>query len=203
LSLHFARSPACEQFANERDRKCNAPKLSLLNAEIVVQSSKRPTPLRRDVINNITHIVQHDCENEVCMDWSDFNFPDMYGLEMDAYETVDATELCGQDDATNCSLLEGDNVSVLSQETDLFDFVPPPKDHPLMFTSDQKWTIASLKLLDAMNAPNYAFSAIIKWARAAKAHNYSFYPQGGLSHSKNVDILFQPMNNAKQLCQSV
>ena len=53
-----------------------------------------------------------------------------------------------------------------------------------MFMSDQKWTIALLKLLDNMNA-------IIKWARAvAKNNNYSFYPQGGLLRSKNVDILF-------------
>ncbi len=77
LSLHFARSPAWEQFANERDCKRNAPKLSLNNAEIVVQSSKRPMPLRRDVINDISHIVQHDCENEVWMDWSNFNFHNM------------------------------------------------------------------------------------------------------------------------------
>jgi hypothetical protein len=27
----------------------------------------------------------------------------------------------------------------------------PPKDHPLMFMSDQKWTVALLKLLDEMN----------------------------------------------------
>ena len=106
--------------------------------------------------------MQHDCENEVCKDWSDFNFPDMYGHEMDAYETVDATELCGQDNATDCSSLEGDNVPVLTQETDRFDFFPPPKDHPLVFTSDQKWTIALLKLLDDINAPDYAFEAIIK-----------------------------------------
>ena len=79
LSLHLARSPACGQFANECDRTCNARKLSLLNAVIVVQSSKRPMPLRRDVVNDITHIEQHDCENEVCNDWSDFNFPNMYG----------------------------------------------------------------------------------------------------------------------------
>ena len=85
-SLHLARSPVCEQFANERDRKRNARKLSLSNAEIVVQSSKRPTPLRRDVVNNITHIVQHDSKNEVLQDWSDFNFPDMYGDKIDAYE---------------------------------------------------------------------------------------------------------------------
>ncbi len=78
LSLYLARSPACEQFANERDRKRNARKLSLLNAEIVVQGSKRPTPLSGDVVNDITHIVQHDCENEVLKDWSDVNFPDMY-----------------------------------------------------------------------------------------------------------------------------
>jgi hypothetical protein len=84
LSLHLARSPACEQFANERDQKQNARKLSLLNVEIVVQSSKRPTLLRRDVVNDITHIVKQESENEVLKDWSDFNFPDMYDNEMDA-----------------------------------------------------------------------------------------------------------------------
>ena len=54
-----------------------------------------------------------------------------------------------------------------------------------------------------MNAPDYAFEAIIKWSQAAKDNNYSFGPQGGLSCSKNVDILFQSMNNAKQLLPSV
>ena len=101
---------------------------------MIVQSNKRPTPLRGDDIKDITHIVQHDCENEVCKDWSDFNFPDMYGDKMDAYETVEATKLCAQDDATDCSSSEGDTVSVLSQDTEEFSFVPPPKDHPLMFS---------------------------------------------------------------------
>ncbi len=106
LSLHLAQSPACEQFANERDRKRNAAcKLSLLNAEIVAEGSKRPTPLCRDVVNDITHIVQHESENEVLKDWSDFNFPDMYGDEMDAYE-----EVCAHDDVTDCSSSAGDNV---------------------------------------------------------------------------------------------
>jgi hypothetical protein len=49
-----------------------------------------------------------------------------------------------------------------------------------------------------MNAPDYAFKAIIKWAQVAKHNIYSFYPQGGLLLSKNVVILFLPMNNAKQ-----
>ncbi len=88
LSLHLARSPACEQFANERDQKRNARKLSLLNVEIVVQSSKRPTLFCRDVVNDITQIVQQESENEVLKDWSDFNFPDMYDNKMDAYEQM-------------------------------------------------------------------------------------------------------------------
>jgi hypothetical protein len=90
----------------------------------------------------------------------------MYGDEMDAYEDVAATNLSAHDDATNYASSGGDNVSVLSQDTDKFDFVPPPKDHPLMFTSDQKRTIALLKFLDDMYAPDYAFEAISKWARA-------------------------------------
>jgi hypothetical protein len=203
FSLHLAQSPACEQFANERDRKRNARKLSLLNAEIVVQSSKRPTLLRRDVVNDITHIVQHESESEVLKDWSDFNFSDMYGDKMDAYEQNDSSTTCEHNNDTDCSSSKEDNVLVLSQDTDKCNFVPPPKDHPLMFTSDQKWMMALLKLLDDMNAPDYASEAIIKWGRAAKDDNYSFHPQGGLSRSKNVDILFQSMNNAKQLLLSV
>jgi hypothetical protein len=148
--------------------------------------------------------VQHDCENKVRQDRSDLNFPDMYVNELDVYETVDATNFCAQDDATDCASSETCNLSVLSQDTDEFDFVPPPKDHPLMFVSDQKWTIALLKLLDNMNATDYAFKqVIIKWGCAAKDDNYSFFPQGGLSRSKNVDILFQSMNNSKQILPSV
>jgi hypothetical protein len=40
-----------------------------------------------------------------------------------------------------------------------------------------------------MHAPDYALEAIIKWGRAAKDDNHSFYSQGGLSRSKHVDFL--------------
>ena len=43
-------------------------------------------------------------------------------------------------------------------------------------------TVALLKLLDDMNAPDYAFSKILKWAHNAQAESYSFHPaNGGLS----------------------
>ena len=108
------------------------------------------------------------------------------------------------DDPSNGSLPEEDHESVLSEDTEKFGFVPPPHDHPLMFTSYQKWTIALLKLLDHMNAPDYVFEAIIKWAGATRDNNHTPLPEGGLSRSKNVDILFQSMTkNAKQLLPSV
>jgi hypothetical protein len=50
-----------------------------------------------------------------------------------------------------------------------------------MYSTDQKWTIALLKLLDDMNAPDYAFASVLKWARNAQANGYSFYPIGGQS----------------------
>jgi len=72
-----------------------------------------------------------------------------------------------------------------------------------MYTRDQKWTIALLKILDDMNAPDYAFSDVIKWAQAASSDDYSFCPDGGCSRLRNIDILFQSVHNAKRLLPSV
>ena len=59
---------------------------------------------------------------------------------------------------------------------------PPLSTQPLIFTTDQKWTVALLKLLDDMNAPDYAITKVLKWANSAQAEGYSFHPaNGGLS----------------------
>jgi hypothetical protein len=71
--------------------------------------------------------------------------------------------------------------------------------HPFFFASDQKWTIALLTLLDDMNAPDYAFTAVLKWARVASEEWYSFNPKGGQSCMQNVDVLFNSVKNAKRL----
>jgi hypothetical protein len=132
-------------------------------------------PLRRDVVNDITHIVQHESENEVLKDWSDFNFPDIYGDEMDAYEQRDATKACAHNNATDSSSCKEDNVSVLSQDADAFTLSPLQKT----------WTIALLKLLDDMNAPDYTFEAIIKCCHHfLRWLHYSQVGQGGV-HGKS------------------
>ena len=62
---------------------------------------------------------------------------------------------------------------------------PPPPIFP--YSTNQKWTVALLKLLDDMNAPDYAFKAILTWVRAAIADGFSFQPEGGTTHCRNVE----------------
>ena len=74
----------------------------------------------------------------------------------------------------------------------------------LAFTTDQKWTIALLKVLDDMNAPDYAFKSIMEWARDARADGYSFKAVvGGVSRSRNVDSLINSVHNARLVLPSV
>ena len=72
--------------------------------------------------------------------------------------------------------------------------VPPHVSHqigtlpqpPVFFSysTQQKWTVALLKLLDDMNAPYYAFQAILTWARSAIAEGFSFQPESGKTRSQ-------------------
>jgi hypothetical protein len=41
-----------------------------------------------------------------------------------------------------------------------------------MYTTDQKWTVSLLKILDHANAPNYTFGEVLEWERSASANNY-------------------------------
>ncbi|KAI2511369.1 hypothetical protein MHU86_2980 [Fragilaria crotonensis] len=45
-----------------------------------------------------------------------------------------------------------------------------------MHTINQKWTAALLKVMDDINAPDYAFGLILAWARGASAEEYSLRP---------------------------
>ena len=65
-----------------------------------------------------------------------------------------------------------------------------------MHTIDQKWTAALLKVMDDINAPDYAFGLILAWARGASAEAYSFHPQGGMDRARNVTVLVKSLANA-------
>jgi hypothetical protein len=68
-----------------------------------------------------------------------------------------------------------------------------------MYTTDQKWTVSLLKILDHASAPDYTFGEVLEWELSASADNYSYNPVGGLSHAKNVDALINSVCNGKRL----
>ena len=81
-----------------------------------------------------------------------------------------------------------DDIQVLDGASDDDESLPPPactvrepSSSQFMFSTDQKWTIALLKLLDNMNAPDYVFASVLPWARDASADGYLLYPVGGQS----------------------
>ena len=54
-----------------------------------------------------------------------------------------------------------------------------------------------------MNAPDYAFHAILTWAHAAIADGFSFRPEGGQTRYRNVEQLYAMLNSATQLLPTV
>ena len=77
----------------------------------------------------------------------------------------------------------------------------PPKEcavltSSFMYTTEQNWTVALLKMMDDINAPDNAFRLIIEWARLATNNGYSFLPPSCLTRNANVDVLFKSLPNA-------
>ena len=66
-------------------------------------------------------------------------------------------------------------------------------------TTEKKWTVSLLQILDHMNAPDYAYGSIIKWAHDTSADGYDFCPRGGFDRSKSVDYLMNSVLNGKLL----
>jgi hypothetical protein len=106
---------------------------------------------------------------------------------------------------------EADNASKVRQEAtpNHQAFVNTPHASQMfaypgfMHSVDQKWAAALLKVMDNINAPDYAFGLILAWARGASAEEYYFHPQGGLDCAHNVTVLVKSIANATQLLRCV
>ena len=180
--MHFQLSPSCFQyFCQHGTASSNAPlhavgtKRNILeSSNATITTTKRPSLLRHHMVNDLSHAVQN-------------------------------ADLIEHDDQTHSfDAVDNDVGDYLSNAAPpLLTTAEVFPCEPFMFTTDQKWTIALLKILDDMNAPDYAFTDVLSWARDAHADGYSFYPDGGLSRMRSVDVLFKTMKNAKRLLPSV
>ena len=74
---------------------------------------------------------------------------------------------------------------------------------PFNFSCDSKWTLKLLKLLDDMNAPDYAFREILLWARGATQEGFSFYPKGGLDRRRNIQCIRESLKHSQLLLPSI
>jgi hypothetical protein len=70
-----------------------------------------------------------------------------------------------------------------------------------MFTStDEKWTVSLLMILDHANTPDYTFGEVLEWACSASANSYANIPSGArFLHSKNVDALINSVHYGNNL----
>ena len=102
-------------------------------------------------------------------------------------------------ESTSCEDIEdsnkSDDLSVLSDDPNILtctnsaldeDVEAPSFRSNFMYTTDQKWTVSLLKILDHANAPDYTFGEVLEWARSASADNYSYNPVGGLFRTFRV-----------------
>ncbi len=190
FTIHFQPSPTCLAFVRRaRPTKTTKPvvqkRVDKTFDDTVFTSTKRPKQLRCEAVNELSNVpnesfsaLPNSTKEKVIYDDNDNAlFDDVHDIQMLADDPHD-----------DASCPTQHNISATSQ---------------FMISTDQKWTILLLKILDDMNAPDYAFESVLKWARNAQADGHSFYPVGGHSRVKNVDVLFKSVTNAQRLLPSV
>jgi hypothetical protein len=163
FTMHFQLAPQCLAFLR-RQRATTATSAGTKRIDAILDpavftSTKRPRQMRGAVVNDIAALP--------------------------TFGVLDATDDGFHDNACFDNI---DDIQELDETSDDEPLSPPPactvresSSAQFMFSTDQKWTIALLKLLDDMNAPDYAFASVLTWARDASADGYSFYPVGGQS----------------------
>ncbi len=145
LSIHFSQSSSCAQFDQVQQKR---KRELLLNPDVLFQSTKQAKVLRCEFVNANYHISMLTADPK----------------SLHPLVNPDDDDIAVNDDMHD--LLEtvrdgGDAVALLEAPDNLP--IPSVAGHvPLMYTTDQKWTVGLLKILDDMNPPDYAFEAIIK-----------------------------------------
>ena len=227
-TLHMDKSPTCFSFIVKQKEGGVPHGISSdcqhrihEDGDVTWTSTKRPKLLRRQVVD-ITTAQQSGVFSDVHE-----NFPPTSGTRAGNAGNAGSGEFPQPPDCSPSVANVGDSHdgsnddsvgvgtdfecddAVIYNDDDVYESPPTiptdgyaeaPSFHShFMYTTDQKWTVALLKILDEMNAPDYAFGSIMAWARSASADSYSFYPAGGLSRSKNVDSLIASVHNGRHI----
>ena len=181
FAQHVARVPSCAAFLYRSVQESERPSLrqkidheAELDIAVKYHSNISQSVLRRDFVNAV----------------------------IDAKNLHISKQSAGMDDNFSVNDLQDNSSFDDNGNPDFEDTASPssiPVDEPFVFTRDQKWTLLLLKLLDEINAPDHAFSSIIRWAQNALAAGFRFTPPGGFSRNRNIDLFRKSMLNADLL----
>jgi hypothetical protein len=190
--MHPQRSPLCLAFnccdCQLRSQSCEGKRVDATFADTVVIRTKPAKALCCEIVNDaLTDLSAAAVSGAASL---------QFELEMD--DNNDAI-------FDNSDDIQTHTHNITDKPDDTEDCVCPTEADTIqfMFSTDQKWTILLLKILDNMNAPNYAFKSILKWACNAHADRYPFYPNGGQLRINNIDVLFKSIANTQRLLPSV
>ena len=208
---HIDKSPGCFNFLVRQAQVAAPHGASVVcrhcqheDGNVAWTSNKRPALLRRHVVNDIGaagdvpvfHLEQYPNVNfvgsEAVQEFGINSGGSDKTLIIDPGYDESSVWLDDNDDDDNYCLPN----ALVNHE---YDAEAPSFPSNFIYTTDQKWTVSLLKILDKANAPDYVFGDILEWGRSASAQNYSFNPVGGLSRSKNVDSLVNSVQNGNKL----
>jgi hypothetical protein len=153
FTMHFQRSPLCLEFVRrEQTHPPTAPIVQhCANAtfdDTVFTTTNRPRQLRCEIVNDISHLAPPSLP-----------FAALPNLTSEIEE-----ETILDDMQHDIQILVDDTIEETSCPMQ-HDTIASSQS--FMFSTDQKWTISLLKILDDINAPDYAFESVLKWARNA------------------------------------
>ena len=135
--------------------------------EVLFRSNKRPTLLRRDIVNDS---VLGARMVEAKDSGSEEKCNSVFEIDHEEDEDVAPASFMEDDDEEECT---GNDPELAFKRK---------KFH---VTTEKKWTVSLFQILDHMNAPDYAYVSIMrKWGHDASADGYDFCPRGGFDRSK-------------------
>ena len=213
---HIDRSPGCLNFLVMESQSAAPHGASLVctpkhrheDGDAAWTSNKRPALLRRHMVNDAV-AASGNAPVVTSAQHPNLHFVGTEDITALSTEEVVMMAEIGKSEIDSSSValndVDADEDDILAFEdhpanANALDVVGAPSFHSnFMYTTDQKWTVSLLKILDEANAPDYAFGQVLEWARSSSSAGYSFRPRGGLSRSKNVDALIKSVENADQL----
>jgi hypothetical protein len=183
LSQHLQHHATCASFVLDNGAATSTGSVHKNASPLIattVQSTKRPRLLRRDVLSGqLAPQVTGNASNVLVMP-APINSPSRDNNDDDHGEDfVNVEEPPAADEVTTT--------------------INSDRDSGVIHSTTQRWTVSLLKLLNDMNAPDYAFSQLLQWGSNAMSDGYTFNPPGGVNRNRNIAELYDTLHNADKL----